>query len=170
MLYLLNKHRWKWKNSFYWTNLFTGWGSERFKSVLKVRSTSRKIREILQTFITDNPPDAHYNPSASSVNSSQIPFIKILPSLTLRKPKKNKWVKPLSQTGMCDFPYYLNAWAFVVQFCLCPLPVYWIVSGEAGILPDRQFSQTCLFSSKKPSIWMDISCSCCLLSGSMIKP
>lgn len=170
MLYLLNKHRWKRKNNFYWTNLFTGWGSERFKSVLIVRSTSRKIREILQTFITNNPPDAHYNLSASSVNSSQIPFIKILPWLTLRKPKKNKWVKPLSQTGMCDFPYYLNAWAFVVQFCLCPLPVYQIVSGEAGILPDRQFSQTCLFSNKNPSIWMDISCSCCLLSGSMIKP
>lgn len=97
MLYLLDKQRLKRKNSFYWTNLLTGWGNKRFQSVLIVRSTSRKITEILQTFITNYPPDAHYNLSASSVNSSQIPLIKILPWLTHRKPKKNKlmnlWVK-----------------------------------------------------------------------------
>lgn len=63
----------------------------RFKSIHIVRSTSRKIREILQTFITNYPPDAHSNLSASSVKSSQIPFIKILPWLALRKAKTNKW-------------------------------------------------------------------------------
>lgn len=149
VLYLLDKHRWKRKNSFYWTNLLAGWGNERFKSVQIVRSTSRKIREMLQTFITNNPPDAHYNLSASSVNSSQVPFIKILTWLTLRKPKKNKWEKPLSQTPMCDFPYCLNAWVFVIQFCLCPLRVNQIMFGQAGTLPDRQFIQTYLFSSWK---------------------
>lgn len=170
MLYVIDKHRWKRKNSVYWTNLFIGWGNKRFKSVLIVRSTSRKIREILQIFITNNPPDAHYNLSPSSVNSSQILFIKILPWLTLRKPKENKWVKPLSQTVTCDFPYYLNSWVFVVQFCLCPLSVYPIVFGQAATLPDWQFHQTCLFSSKRNSTWMDISCSCCFISGSVVKP
>lgn len=36
-----------------------------------------------------------------------------------------------------------------MHFCLCPQQVYHIMFGQAGILPDRQFIQTCLFSGKK---------------------
>lgn len=127
-LYLLAEHRWEGEKSFYWSNSYEGWRNKRFKSIRIVRSTSRKIKEILQTFITNYLPDAPSNLSASSVKSSQIPFIKILPWPALRKQKKQRnGAKALSQL----ISHCLDAWTFVVQFYLCPLPVYQIMFGQA---------------------------------------
>lgn len=109
-LYLLAKHRWKREKSFYWSNSCEDWGNKRFRRIQIVRSTSRKIREILQTFITNYPPDAHSNLSASCVNSSQIPFTKILPWLALRKPKANKWGEGIESNS--------NMWFSILFKCL----------------------------------------------------
>lgn len=171
ILYLLDKHRWKRKNSLYWTNLFTGWGNEIFKSVQIVRSTSRKIREILQTFITNNPPDAHYNLSASSVNSSQIPFIKILPWLTLRKPKKNKWGEAFESNSNVGFSVLFKG----LSICGAVLPVPSTSAPDhvwtgRNLTRETVYPNLSFFKWKKHSTWMHISCTCCLLSGSVVKP
>lgn len=97
-LHLLAKHRWKREKNIYWSNSYENWGNEWFKSIQIVRNTSRKIREILQTFFTIYPPDAYSNLPASPFTLSQIPVIKILPCIALREAKSVNGVKALSQT------------------------------------------------------------------------
>lgn len=130
-LHLLAKHRWKREKNIYWSNSYENWGNEWFKSIQIVRNTSRKIREILQTFFTIYPPDAYSNLPASPFTLSQIPVIKILPCIALREAKSVSGVKALSQTltWFSILFHYLK----IPQNCFAnvPLPLSWIVLVQA---------------------------------------
>lgn len=148
-------HRQKREKSFFWSSSHEDWGN-RFRSIRIVRCSPRKIGEILQIFITNDPPDAHSNLSASSVNSSQIPFIKILPWLTLRKPKTNKWGEGTESNSDMWFSILfqcLNFCGAVLLVTLTSVPDH-VWTGQG---PYRQVFQVYpVLKRKKIQLWMDM--------------